>query len=52
MKDAKGYAKGGRKQGTEIHPSSTQKGTGSGNLYTQHAKHVKGTVDKQEKPRK
>lgn len=52
MKTAKGYAKGGRKVGTTIHPSSTKQGTGSGNLYTQHAKLVKGTVDKQEKPRK
>ncbi len=26
----KGYEKGGRKQGTEIHPSSQKQGTGSG----------------------
>ena len=50
MKDAKGYSKGKAKAGHNIHPSSAKAGSGSGNLYTQHAKLVKGTVDKQEKP--
>jgi hypothetical protein len=50
MKHAKGYGKGKAKAGHNIHPSSVKPGTGSGNLYTQHAKLVKGTVDKQEKP--
>lgn len=43
----KGYEKGGRKQGTEIHPSSQSKGTGSGNLY----KYAKSSIDKENPPR-
>jgi len=33
-----GYGKGGRKNGTTIHPSSQKPGSGSGNLYKQQSK--------------
>lgn len=33
-----GYGKGGRKNGTLIHPSSQKPGSGSGNLYKQQSK--------------
>lgn len=41
--------KGGRKNGTTIHPSSQKSGSGSGNLYAHQSK-VGNVVDKQWKP--
>jgi hypothetical protein len=42
-----GYQKGGRRQGTEIHPSSVKPGSGSGNLY----KYAKPSIDKENPPK-